>query len=113
MGSSSRLSSEDVGRRAGGGKRRGLRVLGSCGFPGAVHARDEPRVPAHWCRFDRRGSEITGNPRLATDTTNAILNYLYALLEPETTVACRALGLDPGMGMLFADAPAQSSSRSM
>lgn len=22
------------------------------------HGRDEPRVPAHWCRFDRRGSEV-------------------------------------------------------
>jgi CRISPR-associated endonuclease Cas1 len=73
------------------------------------HRRDEPRVPAHWCRFDRRGSEITGNPRLATDPSNAILNYLYALLETETTVACRAVGLDPGMGIIHADAPARSS----
>jgi CRISPR-associated endonuclease Cas1 len=73
------------------------------------HGRGEPRVPAHWCHFDRRGSEITGNPRLATDPTNAILNYLYALLETETTVACRALGLDPGMGIIHADAPARSS----
>ena len=73
------------------------------------HRRDEPRVPAHWRRFDRRGSEITGNPRLATDPTNAMLNYLYALLETETTVACRALGLDPGMGIIHADAPARSS----
>jgi CRISPR-associated protein Cas1 len=73
------------------------------------HGRDEPRVPAHWCRFDRRGSEITGNPRLATDPTNATLNYLYALLETETTVACRAVGLDPGMGIIHADAPARSS----
>jgi CRISPR-associated endonuclease Cas1 len=74
-----------------------------------VHRRDESRVPAHWCRFERRGSEITGSPRLATDPTNAILNYLYALLETETTVACRALGLDPGIGIIHADAPARSS----
>jgi CRISPR-associated endonuclease Cas1 len=73
------------------------------------HGRDEQRVPAHWRRFDRRGSEITGNPRLATDPTNAILNYLYALLETETTVACRAIGLDAGMGIIHADAPARSS----
>jgi hypothetical protein len=66
-------------------------------------------VPAHWRRFDRRGSEITGNPRLATDPTNAMLNYLYALLETEATVGCRALGLDPGMGIIHADAPARSS----
>lgn len=31
------------------------------------HRRDDPRVPVHWRRFDRRGSEVTGNPRLASD----------------------------------------------
>src|SRR5205823_6366200 len=73
------------------------------------HRRDEPRVPVRWRRFDRRGSEITGSPRVATDPTNAILNYLYALLETETVIACRAVGLDPGLGILHADAPARSS----
>ena len=63
----------------------------------------------HWRRFSRRGSEITGNPRLATDPANAILNYLYALLEAETTIACRALGLDPGLGVLHADTPSRDS----
>jgi CRISPR-associated endonuclease Cas1 len=73
------------------------------------HGRDEDTVPAHWRRFVRRGSDITGNPRSATDPTNAILNYLYAILEAETTIACRAIGLDPGLGIVHLDAPARAS----
>ena len=66
-------------------------------------------MPAHWRLFTRRGSEITGNPRLATDPANASLNYLYALLEAEATIACHALGLDPGLGVLHADTPSRDS----
>jgi CRISPR-associated endonuclease Cas1 len=73
------------------------------------HRRDQVTVPAHWRRFVRRGSDITGNPRSATDPTNAILNYLYAILEAETTIACRAIGLDPGLGIIHLDAPARAS----
>lgn len=73
------------------------------------HRRDECRVPKRWRCFDHRGSEITGNPRLATDPSNALLNYLYALLEVETTIACRAVGLDPGLGIIHADTPARAS----
>jgi len=73
------------------------------------HRRDQDNVPAHWLRFVRRGSDITGNPRSATDPTNAILNYLYAILEAETTIACRAIGLDPGLGIVHLDAPARAS----
>jgi hypothetical protein len=34
---------------------------------------------------------------------NAILNYLYALLESETRLAAAAVGLDPALGFLHAD----------
>lgn len=73
------------------------------------HRRDHDSVPPHWRRFVRRGSDITGNPRSATDPTNAILNYLYAILEAETTIACRAIGLDPGLGIVHLDAPGRAS----
>jgi CRISPR/Cas system-associated endonuclease Cas1 len=38
------------------------------------------------------------SPRLAANRANAILNYLYAVLESETRLAVAALGLDPGLG---------------
>ena len=45
----------------------------------------------------------TGSPRLATNPANAMLNYLYAVLESETRLAVAALGLDPGLGVLHVD----------
>src|SRR5262249_1284784 len=67
-----------------------------------VHA-DAPRVPEHWRTFGRRASPITGNPRLAANPANAILNYCYAILEAECRIACITVGLDPGLGGLHAD----------
>jgi hypothetical protein len=40
---------------------------------------------------------------------NAILNYLYSLLESESRLAAAALGLDPGMGVLHVDTKARDS----
>ena len=40
---------------------------------------------------------------------NAILNYLYAILEAEATLACAAIGLDPGLGIFHADRKARAS----
>lgn len=71
--------------------------------------RDLPRVPEHWRNFASRASALSGSPRLAVSPVNAILNYLYALLEAECRLACAALGLDPEMGMLHADTPNRDS----
>lgn len=65
--------------------------------------RDLERVPTHWRTFGSRTSPLTGRPRLAANSANAILNYLYALLEGETTIAARVIGLDPGLGVMHAD----------
>jgi CRISPR-associated endonuclease Cas1 len=65
--------------------------------------RDASSVPAHWLTFGSRTSPLTGGPRLAANPANAILNYLYALLEAETVTAARVVGLDPGLGFLHAD----------
>jgi CRISPR-associated endonuclease Cas1 len=64
---------------------------------------DLHRVPDHWRRFDARISPLAGSPRLSVNPANAILNYLYAILESEARLAAAALGLDPGLGVLHAD----------
>jgi len=71
--------------------------------------RDLARVPQHWQRFGARVSPLTGSPRLAVNPPNAILNYLYAILESEARLAAAALGLDPGIGLMHVDTPSRDS----
>jgi CRISPR-associated endonuclease Cas1 len=71
--------------------------------------KDAQRLPDHWRVFGRRDSPLTGSPRLAVNPPNAMLNYLYAVLESESRLAATALGLDPGFGVLHADAPARDN----
>lgn len=71
--------------------------------------RDLPRVPGHWQRFVARVSPLTGQPRLAINPPNAMLNYLYAILESEARLAAATLGLDPGIGLMHVDAPSRDS----
>lgn len=71
--------------------------------------RDLPRVPEHWRTFGTRISVLTGSPRLATNPPNAMLNYLYALLEAEARLAAATLGLDPGIGVMHVDVPYRDS----
>jgi CRISPR-associated endonuclease Cas1 len=70
---------------------------------------DLNRVPQHWRTFGTRKSPITGSPRLAVNPANAMLNYLYALLESEARLAATAAGLDPGIGFLHVDTDARDS----
>jgi CRISPR-associated endonuclease Cas1 len=67
------------------------------------------KMPEHWLIFGKRSSPLTGSPRLAVNPANAILNYLYALLEAEARLACLAVGLDPGIGIVHADQRARDS----
>jgi len=71
--------------------------------------KDLPRVPSHWRSFGTRISPITGSPRLAVTPGCAMMNYLYALLESEASLASRALGLDPAMGIFHVDQPNRDS----
>ena len=66
-------------------------------------ARETATLPEHWRMFGQRASLITGGPRTATNPANAILNYLYSLLEAEAIFACYAVGLDPGLGIFHTD----------
>src|SRR5215813_13964616 len=70
---------------------------------------DARQVPEHWRTFGQRVSPLTGSPRLAVNPANAILNFLYAVLESETRLAITALGLDPGLGVLHVDTPRRDS----
>lgn len=67
------------------------------------------RIPDHWLSFGARVSPLTGSPRLAANPPNAILNYLYSILESEARLAAAALGLDPGLGVLHVDTSARDS----
>ncbi len=70
---------------------------------------DLPRIPDHWLSFGARVSPLTGSPRLAANPPNAILNYVYSILESEARLAAAALGLDPGLGVLHVDTSARDS----
>jgi CRISPR-associated endonuclease Cas1 len=78
-------------------------------LPVTFPKRDIPKVPDHWRRFDSRKSPLSGSQRLAVNPANAMLNYLYAVLESETRLALAALGLDPGLGFWHVDTPARDS----
>jgi CRISPR-associated endonuclease Cas1 len=64
---------------------------------------DRRRIPEQWQQFGNRQSPIGGGPRMAVTPGNAILNYLYSLLEAETRLACFQLGLDPALAVIHAD----------
>ena len=70
---------------------------------------DLKRIPERWSSFGTRVSPLTGSPRHAVNPANAILNYLYCILESEARLAAAALGLDPGLGVMHVDTPARDS----
>ncbi len=71
--------------------------------------RDRERVPEHWRTFGVRHSPLTASPRSAINPANALLNYLYAMLESEARIAARAIGVDPSLGLLHADSQYRDS----
>lgn len=77
--------------------------------PVTFPTRELPRAPEHWRTFGTRVSPLTGSPRLAVNPPNALLNYLYALLEAEARLAAATLGLDPGLGVMHFDNPTRDS----
>jgi CRISPR-associated endonuclease Cas1 len=79
------------------------------GLPINFPTADYGRVPEHWRTFGTRKSVLTGSPRLAVNPPNAMLNYMYALLESESRLAAASVGLDPGIGVLHVDTDARDS----
>lgn len=78
-------------------------------LPIAFNKADSLKIPEHWKRFGSRVSPLTNSPRLAVNPANAILNYLYAVLEAESRLALAMLGLDPGIGVLHNDLRSRDS----
>ena len=73
------------------------------------NGRWRPGRAEQWLTFGPRASLLTGAPFRATTPGNALLNYLYAILESEMTVALLAAGLDPGIGIFHSDIDRRSS----
>jgi len=71
--------------------------------------KDLERIPNRWLYFGTRHSPLTGQPRLAINPPNAILNYCFALAESECRLALCACGLDPGIGFIHVDTPNRDS----
>lgn len=57
----------------------------------------------------RSSALSSGSNRNATHPLAALLNYLSALAEAEAVLACHAVGLDPGLGILHYDTPGRAS----
>src|SRR5207248_5496780 len=68
-----------------------------------------PGRPDPWLTFGQRTSVLTGKPHRATTPGNSLINFLYAVLEGEMTIALLAAGLDPGIGMFHVDVEGRSS----
>lgn len=62
-------------------------------------------IPDEWRSIGTRESLISGSNRNATHPVNAMLNYLYGMLESQVRVATVAEGLDPTLGFLHAIRP--------
>lgn len=75
------------------------------GRPVKFKATDAKRCPRHWQTCGTRVSALTGSqsPRKAVNPANAVLNYLYAILEAEARIAALAVGLDPVLGLMYTD----------
>lgn len=66
--------------------------------------------PMHWRSFGTRISPLTDpSPRRAVNPANAVLNYLYAILEAEAQIAALAARLDPTLGFLHTDRAERAS----
>lgn len=77
--------------------------------PVTFAARDLKKLPEHWGRVGPRRSGISQGPIKATSPAHAMLNYLYAIVEAEATLALRAVGCDPTLGVLHVDASSRPS----
>ncbi len=62
-------------------------------------------IPEEWQRIGLRQSFASGTNRHATHPVNAMLNYVYGMLESQVRIAIVAAGLDPTIGFLHANRP--------
>jgi CRISPR-associated endonuclease Cas1 len=79
------------------------------GVPVRFQKRDRGKVPEHWTRFNRRRSTLSEGNRKAIDPPNALLNYLFGVLEAEASLTAMEIGLNPYIGVMHADLPFRPS----
>jgi CRISPR-associated endonuclease Cas1 len=79
-------------------------------LPVRFKGRESERVPEHWLSFGTRSSPLSRpSPRRAANPANALLNYVYAIVEAETRIDSIAVGLDPAIGIMHSDLRARDS----
>ncbi len=66
-------------------------------------------IPEEWHRCGTRQGALGSTNRHAVHPVNAMLNYLYAVLESEVRVAAVTEGLDPTIGYLHARHPGRTA----
>lgn len=68
-------------------------------------------IPEHWHLAGPRTSaaEEKKRARKATTPVHALINYSYAILETEATIAAHRLGFDPSLGLMHVDQRYRSS----
>jgi CRISPR-associated endonuclease Cas1 len=68
-------------------------------------------IPEHWHQAGPRTSatEEKKRARKATSPVHALINYSYAILEGEATIAAHKLGFDPSLGLMHVDQRYRSS----
>jgi len=96
--------------RNGHARERGLTQFSSywqtiARFPVAFDRSWKREIPDHWHVAGARTSaaENKARARKATTPVHAMLNYTYAVLETEATIAAHKLGFDPSIGLMHAD----------
>jgi CRISPR-associated endonuclease Cas1 len=85
------------------GEARAAEVYWESWAPVSMQFARRDAMPDHWRSFGSRRSPLTLGSRNAANPLNALLNYLYALLEVETRLALVSRGLDPGLGLFHED----------
>jgi CRISPR associated protein Cas1 len=60
-------------------------------------------VPNHWCTLGGRRSRLSDNAQHATTPGQALRNFIGGLAGAEILIACRTIGLDPGLGISLHD----------
>ena len=78
-------------------------------IPVRFAGREAKHVPLHWRTFGTRSSVLSASPRKATSPANALLNYLYAIVEAESRLAALAVGCDPALGVIHTDQSSRDS----
>lgn len=78
--------------------------MGFANLPIRFERRWQASVPQHWHRAGPRTSPTDRKrAKRAQTPAHALLNYLYAILQTEATIAAQRMGFDPTLGLMHSD----------